>query len=340
MNVDLLMRAKQIGLLVVDEGHRLKNTNGSLTLSALNSLVCKSRLLITGTPIQNNLSEFHNVANFVCPGILGPLSRFRREYEKPITAANDKKASLREKTKGREMSLELDSITSSFMIRRSQEDILRVLLPPRLETLLFCRPSQTQCNLYQKFAQDVAKNPVNTLPLLSKLRKLCSHPDLVLRSEEHLNVGKSCSNLEDSGKLNILDSLLASIRETCPDEKVIVVSNFTSALTIIQKSILEKRNWTFLRLDGSVNQNDRQNMVDAFNRCSANHSFVFLLSSKAGGCGLNLIGGNRLVMFDPDFNPATDAQAMARIYRQGQKKNCHVYRLFTSGTVEEGKAQF
>jgi SNF2 family DNA or RNA helicase len=294
--------------------------------------------LITGTPIQNNLSEFHNVANFVCPGILGPLTQFRREYERPITAANNKKASSGEKAKGREMSRELDSITSSFMIRRLQKDILRVLLPPRIETLLFCRPSQTQCNLYQDFARDVAKNPMQTLPLLSKLRKLCSHPDLVSESDTRLNIGNSHDNLEDSGKLNILDNLLVSVRETCPGDKVIVVSNFTSALTIIEKSILQKRNWTYLRLDGSVSQNDRQNMVDAFNRCSADHSFVFLLSSKAGGCGLNLIGANRLVMFDPDFNPATDAQAMARIYRQGQRKSCYIYRLFTSGTVEEGEA--
>jgi hypothetical protein len=138
-----------------------------------------------------------------------------------------------------------------------------------------------------------------------------------------------------SGKLIVLDSLLQAIRKESPNDKVVIVSNFTTALTIIQDSILKTRNLTFQRLDGTIPQADRQPLVDSFNRSTPNHCFAFLLSSKAGGCGLNLVGANRLVMFDADFNPATDQQAMARVYRPGQTKPCFVYRFFTAGTVEE-----
>jgi DNA repair and recombination RAD54-like protein len=104
---------------------------------------------------------------------------------------------------------------------------------------------------------------------------------------------------------------------------------------VIEDGLLTPHKWSSLRLDGSVTQKDRMALVHRFNRGSPEDSFVFLLSSRAGGCGLNLIGASRLIMFDADWNPANDAQAMARIYRQGQTKPCHIYRMFLSGTVEE-----
>lgn len=175
------------------------------------------------------------------------------------------------------------------------------------------------------------------LSLLTKIRKLCSHPHL-LDDETNFHTAvhnKQNDSLKLSGKMLALDGMLCAIRKSQPTDKCVVISNFTSALEIIQKWIVKARGWNFYRLDGSDKQCDRQSMVDSFNRGSAEQSFVFLLSSKAGGCGLNLIGANRLIMFDPDWNPATDLQAMARIYRQGQKKPCFIYRLFTTGTVEE-----
>jgi SNF2 family DNA or RNA helicase len=120
--------------------------------------------------------------------------------------------------------------------------------------------------------------------------------------------------ISSSGKLYILERLLETIYRTNPTDKVVVVSNFTSALTVIDQTILTPKKWSSISLDGTT---------------------VFLLSSKAGGCGLNLIGANRLIMFDLDWNPATDAQAMARIYRHQQTKPCYIYRLLTTGTVEE-----
>jgi len=314
MNISELKKADQIGLLVVDEGHRLKNTAGSQTLSALNALRCEARLLITGTPIQNNLSEFHNVVNFVCPGILSDLKTFRRAYERPINASNNKAANAEQRSKGRSLSKSLERITSTFMLRRLQRDILKDHLPPRSETLLFCRPSERQKQEYIALTKGVrggagpsgAGVSADALTLLTKVRKLCSHPYLLNEEGDDPFARKrttaenvdNCEHVALSGKLSMLESLLSSVRSEAPRDKVVVISNFTSALSIIEQAVLQRRGWSSLRLDGTTEQNARQTLVDSFNRSSVDQSFVFLLSSKAGGCGLNLIGANRLVMFD------------------------------------------
>ena len=328
MNANLLTEAKQIGLLVVDEGHRLKNSSGSVTISALNALDCDARLLITGTPVQNNLSEFHTVANFVCPGVLGSLADFRRDFERPITAANRKDASSQQRQNGEEQSHALDDIIKAFLLRRLAKDVLTNLLPPRMELLLFCRPSSVQCDLYRQMTQQIS-NPLSTL---TNLRKLCSHPDLL---NDKKKASLSNGGIAASGKLHILEKLLDEVRKTSPDDKVVLVSCFTSILSMIEQKLIKPKGWTYKRLDGSTTQSDRQPLVDSFNRTSAEQSFIFLLSSKAGGMGLNLVGANRLIMFDADYNPAVDAQAMARIYRPGQTKPTTIYRIFTAGTMEE-----
>jgi SNF2 family DNA or RNA helicase len=328
VNSILLQDSKFIGLLVVDEGHRLKNSSGSMTLSTLESVKCEARLLITGTPIQNNLSEFYAVVNFVCPGILGSLHDFRRDFERPITTANRKGATLKDRQIGQEQVIALEVITKQFMLRRLAKDILSQSLPSRTELLIFCKPSAFQCELYG----GISENPDDPLSTLSKLRKLCAHPDLVqMSAEPHSTI----FNLSDSGKLKALELLLFEIRDTHPDDKVVLVSNFTSVLSMIEERLVLPNGWGYHRLDGNTPQGARQAMVDSFNIVSPARSFIFLLSSKAGGLGLNLIGANRLIMFDADYNPAIDSQAMARIYRSGQLKPSIIYRLFTSGTLEE-----
>ncbi|KAK1734982.1 SNF2/RAD54 helicase family protein [Skeletonema marinoi] len=336
LHVKVLCSAAKIGLLVVDEGHRLKNTAGSQTLSALNSISAEARILISGTVIQNNLSEFYTLASFAVPGILGDLNTFRRLYERPMSRANQKNATSGQKEKGRQQSKLLDNITSTFVLRRTQKDVLKSILPPRQEILLFCRPTGRQCQLYKSISNRASKSigsvggieaSNNPLMLLTEARKLCTHPSLLGEGGD--------SSLELSGKMIILSSLLDSIRQNNPTDKVVIISNFTSALTVIEDSILRKKNLPFVRLDGSTDNASRGPLVDSFNNRSIDHSFAFMLSSKAGGCGLNLIGANRLIMVDADWNPATDQQSMARIYRQGQTKPCYIYRLFTTGTVEE-----
>ena len=307
--------AKQVGLLVVDEGHRLKNSAGSQTLTALNELQCDARLLITGTPIQNNLTEFHTVANFVCPGLLGDLASFRRGkrnfrrldvffcvsvntvttsnfrfsvYERPISAANSKSAKWEQRARGHAQSKTLDKITKTFMLRRLQKDILKSHLPPRKELLLFCRPSERQRELYKSIADSAMLSSgatADALTVLTNLRKLCGHPILL----ENNNHGPN--DLVLSGKLQVLDALLQATKQCNPGDKVVIVSNFTSVLSIIEEIIFKAREWPYVRLDGTVAQSDRQPLVDLFNRCPPDKAFAFLLSSKAGGCGLNLIGG-------------------------------------------------
>lgn len=136
-----------------------------------------------------------------------------------------------------------------------------------------------------------------------------------------------------SGKLQVLDSLLHQMRNTT-DEKVVLISNYTSTLNTLG-NLLTSLSYKFLRLDGSTPASQRQDLVDRFNRSSQRDCFVFLLSAKAGGLGLNLHGASRLILFDGDWNPATDLQAMARVHREGQKRACYIYRLLTKGALDE-----
>ncbi len=317
-------------ILVVDEGHRLKNKNGSRTMTALQTVPADARLCLTATPVQNNLVEFHSLVNFTCPGLLGDLVTFVKEFDRPITKAHSKNATVAERKYGEMMSAKLEKLTEGFVLRRLQKDVLRTMLPARTEALLFCLPTPEQCDLYQSIANGASNergDAADSLTSLIELRKVCIHPCLVDAQLGH--------SLYLSGKLLVLDALLCSIRSTSPDDKVVVVSNFTSMLSLLETSILQPMGYTYNRLDGSVEISRRQGLVDDFNRTSADSQFCFLLSSKAGGCGLNLVGANRLILVDNDWNPATDIQAMGRVYRQGQTKPCTIYRLITSGTIEE-----
>lgn len=227
-------------------------------------------------------------------------------YERPLANANNKNATRTQKDQSKTLSRAFETITSSYMIRRLQKDVLKSLLPPRFEILLFCRPSHSQCIMYKKLSQGLpldhhhvpstsSSSSLDALTLLTRLRKLCSHPNLLdeqpLRCSHVTTAPPATNDVVASGKLAVLEDLLISIRSECADDKVVIVSNFTSALSLIENMVLEKRKWSSLRLDGSVEQSSRQNIVDSFNRGSVQNSFVLLLSSKAGGCGLNLIGG-------------------------------------------------
>ena len=286
-----------VGMLVVDEGHRLKSTTGSQTLTALESLSADARLCITATPIQNNLKEFYALASFCCPGSLGDVSSFRKDFERPIAAANQKNATREQLAHGLAKSKELEALSKTFMIRRLQKDVLKSMIPPRTEALLFCRPTSRQCQLYCELSQNhrVGGNMADALTALTSLRKICSHPFLYQQDDQLAT--NSVASLSLSGKLMVLDALLQQIRERCPDDKVVIVSNFTSALSLIESLVLKPRCFAFSRLDGSTDTQNRQALVDTFNRATPMNNFCFLLSSKAGGVGLNLVGANRLVMF-------------------------------------------
>ena len=340
-----------IGLLLCDEGHRLKNGE-SQTFEALNGLNVSRRVILSGTPIQNDLSEYFSLLNFANPSLLGTRMEFRKQYELPILRGRDAAGTEADQTKGNERLAELLALVNKFIIRRTN-DILSKYLPVKYEHVVFCNLAPFQLDLYNHFIQSPEIKSLlrgkgsQPLKAIGMLKKLCNHPDLLNLPDDLPGcekffpddyVPKDARGRDRdvkswySGKMQVLDRMLARIRQDTND-KIVLISNYTQTLDIFDK-LCRSRNYGVLRLDGTMNVNKRQKLVDKFNDPDGDE-FVFLLSSKAGGCGLNLIGANRLVLFDPDWNPAADQQALARVWRDGQKKDCFVYRFIATGTIEE-----
>ncbi|WVQ82964.1 hypothetical protein IAT38_005100 [Cryptococcus sp. DSM 104549] len=338
----------EIGLLLADEGHRLKNAD-TLTFQALTALKVQRRVILTGTPIQNDLSEYFALLNFANPEYLGSKLDFKKNFELKILKGRDADASDKDKAESDAKLKELGGLVSKFIIRRTN-DLLSKYLPVKYEHAVFCRPSPLQSALYNLFvtSKDVQRllrgKDSQPLKAIGLLRKLVNHPDLLnlpedlpgsekLLPEEYMGKGRDRTvNCEYSGKFTVLERMLDHIRNHTND-KIVLISNATQTLDLMEKLCRGKR-FPYLRLDGTMSVPKRSKIVAQFNQPDSKE-FVFLLSSKAGGCGINLIGANRLVLFDPDWNPASDQQALARVWRDGQKKECFVYRFQTTGTIEE-----
>lgn len=345
------LKAAPIGLLLCDEGHRLKNGD-SQTFTALNSLNVDRRVILSGTPIQNDLTEYFSLLNFANPNLLGNRNEFRKRFEIPILKGRDADGTDAAREKGDAAITELLGIVNKFIIRRSN-DILSKYLPLKYEHVVFCGLAPFQKDLYNHFIKSPEIQSLlrgkgsQPLKAIGILKKLCNHPDLLDLSADLPGseaywpddfVPKDARGRDRdvktwySGKMAVLDRMLARIRQDTND-KIVLISNYTQTLDIFEK-LCRARQYGSLRLDGTMNVSKRQKLVDKFNNPEG-EEFVFLLSSKAGGCGLNLIGANRLVLFDPDWNPAADQQALARVWRDGQKKDCFVYRFIATGTIEE-----
>ncbi|GAB4818167.1 hypothetical protein N2152v2_005213 [Parachlorella kessleri] len=340
-----------IDLLVCDEGHRLKSAQGNKTISALTSLNCPRRIILTGTPIQNNLQEFFAMADFVCPDVLGSLPTFERVFGGPISKSRDRNASTEEKNIGEKRSEELGKRVSQFVLRRTS-DINAKYLPPLALYVAFCRPSPLQLRLYSAVlgSSSVRKMLTTTgadhgdqaLTILTNLKKICNHPRLYNMDEEtrlRLNMEaepeldpEAAFDPLQSGKMAVLSVILEDCLGGAAGDRVVVVSQSTAALDLVQQ-LCDMRSYKTVRIDGSTDVTKRQDVVNSFNNYNVGQ--VFLLSTTAGGAGLNLVGANRLVLLDSHWNPAMDLQAMARIWRDGQKKPCVVYRLLTVGTIDE-----
>ncbi|MCP9265468.1 DNA repair and recombination protein RAD54B [Dirofilaria immitis] len=300
-----------IDLLVCDEAHRLKNLNGRLR-EQLQNLHAERRLLLTGTPMQNDLEEFYSLINFARPDLFGAFSEFKHTCEVEPTRFNE--------------------LLAEVMLRRTAE-VIHEWLPPKNDYIVWCRPSPLQCSIYKRLKKFLS---YDHLTLIDVLRKLCNHPSILYHSiatklqtckmeeKEFYNAllqlfpntySDSYLLMTDSGKLNVFGELLGTFREQ--EEKIVVVSNFTKTLDLLEE-LCQTLYYTVLRLDGSTEAKRRMEIVEEFN-LESNRNCAFLLSAKAGGLGLNLIGASRMILFDSDWNPAVDMQAMARIWRQGQK---------------------
>jgi len=356
-------------LLVCDEGHRLKSTSSNKTIRALCQLKTRKRVMLTGTPVQNDLGEFFAMVDFVNPSILGSLSTFRKAFETPINQSRDANAASKVKLLGEERAQELQRRTQAFVLRRTSELLLQYL-PEKVEQVLFIPLTPLQADIYKAVlvGKDVrrlltsgAGNDALSLQCIGQLKKLANHPALVYEEccnqcegskptvsarkhggaeaknafdcypENYVPVSHF-SDVSESGKLRVLDHLLSLIRRE--GQKVVVVSNYIQTLDMLAH-YLRAKEYGFLRLDGTTSAADRPAVVDRFNAPYASDHFVFLLSAKAGGVGLNLIGGNRLILFDPDWNPAVDLQAMSRVWRDGQKSTVYIYRFLATATIDE-----
>lgn len=332
-----------IDLLICDEGHRLKNSTSKI-LNVLKELDIKRKILLSGTPIQNDLTEFYTIADFINPGIFGSFTFFKKRFIIPISKARETSNSLNDDIQelGEERSKELIEITKRFTLRRTN-DILHKYLPPKTDIIIFCKPTQIQISAFYTILQesqlDFSHMTMNSsLGLITLMKKICNSPSL-LQNDSYYNsminnneIKTKYGRIIDSGKLKVLISLLEQIQSEAPDEKVVIVSNYTQTLDIIE-NMLHSKQMLLSRLDGSTPQKLRDSIVTTFNRSKS--IFAFLLSSKSGGVGLNLIGASRLILFDNDWNPSVDLQAMSRIHRQGQEKPCYIYRLVTTGCIDE-----
>ncbi|KAJ2809060.1 DNA-dependent ATPase protein rad54 [Coemansia guatemalensis] len=374
-----ILKVSPIGMLLCDEGHRLKNSS-SQTYQALNSLQVQRRIILSGTPIQNDLTEYFSLLNFTNPGLLGSTQEFRKRYELPILRGRDALATDSEQQIGDAKLSELNAVASKVIIRRTN-DLLSKYLPVKYEHVVFCPLTDLQTDLYELFLKSkearaaIGEGGKCSLQTIINLGKLCNHPSLIdvktavdgyqtvtpreyftdsLQSEgARSNAGgrrsaamakfSMASSTTDNGnrpfhpkwssKMTVLDRMLQQIRKSPERDKIVLISNYTQTLNLFE-TLCRARSYGYYRLDGSMTIGKRQTIVDRFND-PKDSAFVFLLSSKAGGCGINLVGANRLVLFDSSFNPADNLQACGRIWRDGQKKTCFIYTFATTGTVEE-----
>ncbi|THV06782.1 hypothetical protein K435DRAFT_834087 [Dendrothele bispora CBS 962.96] len=346
-----------IGLIVCDEGHRLKSSK-SKTNTVFQTLHTPRRIILSGTPIQNDLGEFHAMVDFCNPGILDEYGIFRRVYEVPILKSRAPGCTAKELELGEKRSTQLMNIATSFVLRR-EAAVLGNVLPPKHEYVVFVTPTPLQLSIFAKILQPdqvddlVHGSTAESLALITLLTKVSNSPILLKATSDkeraegnstakQRNVHEAAALLPErtrvddmnlSGKLSALTKLLAAIKEDT-DEKCVLVSHYTSTLNILE-AFCQRVGYSYYRLDGQTPAPKRQEYVNSFNKSNQKNSFLFLLSSKAGGTGLNLIGASRLCLVDSDWNPSHDLQAMARCHRDGQKKPVFIYRFLTAGTIDE-----
>ncbi|OLY79503.1 DNA repair and recombination protein RAD26 [Smittium mucronatum] len=427
------------GYVILDEGHIIKNPLTDASLMA-KRLLTNHRILISGTPIQNNLQELWNLFDFVYPGLLGSQQQFSKQFEEPIT--NSKRSKLKIKGRNKEVlkyqdfgndldvvynsMVELRSIISPFLLRR-EKSAVKISLKPVNELVLVCNLSKIQRELYKKFIssgimQEIFEGKLHILFGIDYVRKIANHPDLVSKkfstfepssepNESHHNSDnfkisvddqnqavmslnfdleensirnqtdfndsshdycECCELINKSGKLSVLHSLFdlfykkhqkipSSNSEPELPNKVLVFVQTRQMLDIIESSLnlnhtcrkytLPHVKYRYLRMDGTTPVQNRQSLVDQFNKFGSlpndtnlkrhkkknnndDDFYIFLLTTKVGGLGLNLTSANKVIIFDPDWNPSLDNQAKLRSVRIGQKRQVTIIRLIANNTIE------
>lgn len=303
--------------VILDESQYIKNP-GSKTYQTISQIKAKHRLVLTGTPIENSLSDLWAQINFVNKGLLGNLAYFKREFISPIEKKNDP-----------EKQQKLQTLIRPFVLRRTKEQVVDDL-PPVTEQIRYCGMAREQKRIYEEEKsairnsileniehEGVEKSAFVVLQGLTKLRQLANHPSMLQGTDE-----------TESGKFDeILDTLESLIAEK---HKVLIFSSFVKHLDLV-KAQLEERKWKYSLLTGQTA--NREDVIKSFQDEPDNR--VFLISLKAGGVGLNLTSADYVFIIDPWWNPAAEMQAIARAHRIGQNKKVMVYRFITEGSIEE-----
>ena len=319
---------------VLDEGHKIRNPNATITLYCKN-LLTANRIILSGTPMQNNLEELWSLFDFVFPSRLGTLVNFRQQFEIPIRQGGYANASnLQVQTAGKCAEILKDTI-SEYLLQRFKADVASDL-PKKSEQVLFCKLTKFQRDAYETFlSSDELKAIMNgkrqILYGVDILRKICNHPDLQEHRSLSIKIGYDYGNGAKSGKMQVVKALLGLWK--VQGHKTLLFAQHRIMLDILEKFIRSMGGFNCRRMDGTTPIQARQGLVDEFNNNPNAH--VFLLTTKVGGLGVNLTGADRVIIYDPDWNPSTDVQARERAWRLGQKREVKIYRLMTAGTIEE-----
>jgi len=313
--------------LVIDEAHRIKNEK-SLLSKIVRLYRSQYRLLLTGTPLQNNLHELWALLNFLLPEVFSSSEDFDSWFDLSNKSEEHQ-----------EIIQRLHKVLGPFLLRRLKSDVEHAL-PPKKEIKLFVGMSMMQKEWYVKILRkdwDVLHGVSNKregkmrlLNIVMQLRKACNHPYLFDGAEptpytngEHL--------ITNAGKMVVLDKLLPKLKQQ--DSRVLIFSQMTRLLDILE-DYLVYRNYEYCRIDGSTTSEDRELSIEEFNKENS-RKFVFLLSTRAGGLGINLASADIVILYDSDWNPQVDLQAQDRAHRIGQRKPVTVFRFVTEGAVEE-----
>lgn len=333
---DLIMRDRQYLkkvqwiYMIVDEGHRLKNHECALA-KTISGYQIQRRLLLTGTPIQNSLQELWSLLNFLLPTIFNSVENFEEWFNAPFkdrgqVALTDEEQLL--------IIRRLHHVIRPFILRRKKDEVEKYL-PGKSQVILKCDMSAWQKVYYQQVTDvgrvglDTGTGKSKSLQNLSmQLRKCCNHPYLFVGE---YNMWRKEEIIRASGKFELLDRLLPKLRRS--GHRVLLFSQMTRLMDILE-IYLKLNDFKFLRLDGSTKTEERGALLKQFNAPDSPY-FMFLLSTRAGGLGLNLQTADTVIIFDSDWNPQMDQQAEDRAHRIGQKKEVRVFVLVSVGSIEE-----
>ncbi|KAI9837437.1 MAG: TATA-binding protein-associated factor mot1 [Sclerophora amabilis] len=353
---------------VLDEGHLIKNPRAKVTV-AVKRLLSNHRLILSGTPIQNNVLELWSLFDFLMPGFLGTEKVFLDRFAKPIAASRFGKSSSKEQEAGALAIEALHKQVLPFLLRRLKEEVLDDL-PPKILQNYYCELSELQKSLFQDFTKKESKTLQEKASSMDKdakqhifqalqyMRKLCNSPALAVKEghKQYADIQKSLAKQRSHLRDPIHAPKLTGLRDLLVDcgigatpaegdfsgegsfvsqHRALVFCQMKEMLDMVQEDVLKKMlpSVQYLRLDGGVEANKRQDIVNRFN---SDPSYdVLLLTTSVGGLGLNLTGADTVIFVEHDWNPQKDLQAMDRAHRIGQKKVVNVYRLITRGTLEE-----